>query len=152
MRRKDKKIINPVVIEQIITQSQVCRLAMVDGSSPYIVPLSFGYKGNALYFHSALKGRKIDILRNNSSVCFELDLPGDLIQGEQACKWSVKYQSVIGLGTVEFLVKTDEKRDAFCIIMDHYSDKEFQFSDEQLQTVAVFKVKILKISAKQSGY
>ncbi len=152
MRRKDKEITDPSHIEKILEQAQVCRLAMVDGSRPYIVPLSFGYASDYLYFHSALQGRKIDILRSNPEVCFEFDLVDALIENDKPCNWSVKYQSVIGFGRVEFLEDPDVKRDVFRIIMAHYSGQEFAFSDEQLRSVAMFKVRMSEISAKQSGF
>lgn len=152
MRRKDKEITDPSIIEEIIRKSDVCRLAMVDGRKPYLVPLSFGYEGNSLYFHSALEGMKIDILRSNPNVCFEFDVTGELITGQSPCKWSVQYQSVIGFGKAEFLEKPDEKRDAFRIVMEHYSDQQFDFSDEKLQVVAMFKVNITGVKGKQSGF
>lgn len=152
MRRKDKEITDSSIIDEIIRKSDVCRLAMVDGRKPYLVLLSFGYEGNSLYFHSALKGLKIDILRSNPNVCFEFDVPGELITGESPCKWSVQYQSVIGFGKAEFLEKPDEKRDAFRVIMAHYSDQQFEFSDEKQQAVAMFKVSISELKGKQSGF
>jgi uncharacterized protein len=152
MRRKDKEITDPTEIEKIIQQAQVCRLAMVDGSTPYMVPLSFGCEGDSLYFHSGHKGEKINILRANPTVCFEMDIQGNVLEDEKPCHWSVQYRSVIGFGKVIFLENPDEKRDAFCIIMKHYSDRVFEFSDEMLKSVTVLKVKIAEISAKQSGY
>ena len=152
MRRKDKEITDSSISEEIIKKSTVCRLAMVDGRKPYLVPLSFGYEANSLYFHSALKGMKIDILRTNPNVCFEFDIPGELIKGESPCKWSVQYQSIIGFGKAEFLEKPAEKRDAFRVIMAQYSDQQFEFTDEELQAVAMFKVSIAELSAKQSGF
>ena len=67
MRRKEKEIKDKKEIEQIFKEAHVCRLGMVDGKIPYIVPMNFGYRDNILYFHSALSGRKIDILKNNMS-------------------------------------------------------------------------------------
>jgi nitroimidazol reductase NimA-like FMN-containing flavoprotein (pyridoxamine 5'-phosphate oxidase superfamily) len=152
MRRKDKEITDPVEIETIIQEAQICRLAMVDGSNPYMVPLSFGAEGASLYFHSGRKGKKLDILRANPNVCFEMDLPGKVLEDEKPCKWTVQYRSVIGFGNAEFLEKPDEKRDAFRIIMAHYSERVFEFSDEMLQSIVIIKVEIAEISAKQSGY
>ncbi len=152
MRRKDKEITDPVEIENIIKEAQICRLAMVEGSKPYMVPLSFGYEGDSLYFHSGHKGMKLEILRVNPTVCFEMDLQGNLLEDEKACHWTVQYRSVIGFGKVEFLEDPDEKRDAFGIIMAHYTDRVFEFSDEMLKSVVLLKVKIAEISAKQSGY
>jgi len=152
MRRKDKEITDPVEIEKIIKEAQVCRLAMVDGNKPYVVPLSFGYEGESLFFHSGHNGRKIDILRNNPTVCFEMDLQGDILEADVPCKWTTQYRSVIGSGEVEFVENPDEKKNAFRIIMAHYSDRIFEFTDEMLKSVVILKVKIAEISAKKSGY
>ena len=63
VRRKDKEIKDKEVIESIIKRATVCRIALSENNVPYIVPLSFGYKDNCLYFHSAPEGRKIDIIK-----------------------------------------------------------------------------------------
>ncbi len=65
MRRNDSEITDRKDIDGIIRRCRVCRLAMCDGSQPYIVPLSFGYDGSFLYFHTAREGRKIDIIKRN---------------------------------------------------------------------------------------
>ena len=85
MRRKEREIVNQQDIEAIIRQSLVCRLAMTDGNSPYVVPLCFGYRDQTLYFHGAGQGKKLDILKKNSQVCFEFDLTTGLKPGKSAC-------------------------------------------------------------------
>ena len=67
MRRKDREINDKFAIESIIRKASVCRLAMVDGNRPYIVPLCFGYQGDALYFHSANVGKKLDRANKRST-------------------------------------------------------------------------------------
>jgi uncharacterized protein len=47
-----------VKIEALIKNSIVCRLGINHGKTPYVVPLSFGYRDNTLYFHSRSKGIK----------------------------------------------------------------------------------------------
>ena len=71
MRRQEREISDRAAIDAIIRACQVCRLGMVDGDLPYIVPMSFGYDGRALYFHCATQGRKLDVLRRRPRVCFE---------------------------------------------------------------------------------
>ena len=72
MRRKDREIEDRAELESIIGAAMVCRLAMSEDDRPYIVPLCFGYKDGNLYFHSAEEGKKLEILRVNSSICFEI--------------------------------------------------------------------------------
>ena len=152
MRRKDKEISDASGIIAIIKKATVCRLGMVNGAKPYIVPLSFGYQDNVLYFHGALKGQKIDFIKENPNVCFEFDIAAEALSDDGACDWSMKFQSVIGYGTAAFIEDLDEKRQALGIIMAQYSDKEFEFPEKQVNATAVIKVGIKSMTGKQSGF
>jgi nitroimidazol reductase NimA-like FMN-containing flavoprotein (pyridoxamine 5'-phosphate oxidase superfamily) len=151
MRRKDKEITDPSAINAIIEKSRVCRLAMLDGHKPYIVPLCFGYRDKTLYFHSALKGHKIDLLSINPNVCFEFDRIAEPVASDQACNWSMRYQSVIGVGKAVLIDDADEKRRALAVILAQYSDKAFEFPENEVNATAVIKVEIESMTAKQSG-
>ena len=50
MRRKDKEISDPAGIDAIIKKAAVCRLGMVNGDKPYVVPLCFGLQ-DTVYNH-----------------------------------------------------------------------------------------------------
>ena len=152
MRRKDKEISDESDIKAVIKKSNVCRLGMVNGNKPYIVPLCFGYQDNTLYFHGSLQGRKIDLLRKNPNVCFEFDLVGETAESQNACDWSMKYQSVIGFGKAVFVEDLDERRKALTIIMGQYSDRIFEFPEHTLKVTAVIKVEIDSITGKSSGF
>ena len=102
MRRKDEEISDKSGVDAIIKKARVCKLGMVNGNTPYIVPLCFGYQDNSLYFHSALKGKKIDCLQNNSNICFEFDLIAEPKEAEEPCAWGMNYQSVVGFGKAAF--------------------------------------------------
>jgi hypothetical protein len=152
MRRKDKEISNKSGIETIIKNAKVCRLGMINGDKPYIVPLCFGYHYNSLYFHGAIKGLKIDLIRANPNVCFEFDKLTETIESENACDFSMKYQSVIGTGKAVFIEGLAEKRQALEIIKTQYSDKQFEFPENMLKATAVIKVEIERMTGKQSGF
>lgn len=86
MRREDRSVTELDGIEAILKECRTCHLAMVDEGKPYVVPLSYGYQLNedgtlTLYFHSAKEGRKLDILRKNNLVCFEISREGELMMG-----------------------------------------------------------------------
>ena len=152
MRRSDKEITDKSAIEAIIHKSLVCRLALSDGAKPYVVPLCFGYDDNCLYFHSAPEGRKIDMIRANSSVCFEFDANAEIVEGEEACYWGMRYQSVIGFGKAFLVEDIEEKRTALGIIMSHYSAPSLSFPEDVLRHIAVIRVEIESMTGKQSGY
>ena len=152
MRRKEKEITNSEETEQILKEALICRLGLIDGKTPYIVPMNFGYRDNSLYFHSAMTGRKIDILKKNPNLCFEIDIPGKTINSEKACNWSMSFQSIMGEGKTQFIDKETDKINALNIIMAHYSDKgEWEFNKKMMEKTLVFKVNISSISVKKSG-
>jgi len=63
MRRDDKIIANRVEIDDIINNSDVCRIAFAHNNTPYIVPVSFGYNGKSIFVHTATTGRKIEFIK-----------------------------------------------------------------------------------------
>ena len=150
MRRSDKEITDRKAIDDIISRSKVCKLAMCDNNKPYIVPLCFGFKDNVLYFHSAPQGKKIEILNKNPNVCFEFEILTQVIQSAQACKWGMKYRSVIGYGQASFITEPDLKRQAFDIIMNQYTDELFSYEEAFLNAAIVIKVEIESVTGKQS--
>ena len=151
MRRKDKQINDIAAIEDILSRATVCRLGLCDGGRPYVVPLCFGYKENALYFHCAMEGKKLEILRKNENVCFEVDIERELIKGEAACEWGMKYKSVIGFGKAVFVEDAESKRKALDIIMQNYSEGTFEYPTNALENIVVIKVEIESMTGKKSG-
>jgi nitroimidazol reductase NimA-like FMN-containing flavoprotein (pyridoxamine 5'-phosphate oxidase superfamily) len=151
MRRKENEITDRAIIESIILKSSVCRLALSENDQPYVVPLCFGYKDNALYFHSAREGKKVDMLRKNSKVCFEFDTDHEIVSSESPCKWTMNYRSVVGKGKASLIHDPEAKRQAFDIIMHHYSDKLSAYSEAGLDNSLIIKVEIDGMTGKQSG-
>ena len=152
MRRKDKEMSDKALIGSVMARSQVCRIGLCDEGLPYIVPMCFGYEGNTLYLHSAGQGRKIDILKRNSTVFFELDTDCELKKGDKPCSFTMKYRSVMGYGKATFIDDIDAKRRAFGIIMKHYDEGTFTFPDEALDKIAMIMIEIMEITGKKSGY
>ena len=152
MRRKDKEINSGAAIEDVVRKSLVCRIALSDENRPYVVPLCFGYRDNTLYFHSSPEGKKIEILAKNNNVCFEFDVDHEVVQDNKACKWSIKYRSVIGFGKASFVHDLEEKRRGLDAIMEHYSGRSFDYLEAALENTVIIKVEIETMTGKQSGY
>ena len=152
MRRSEKRIEDEPAIKAVIQQSLVCRLGLSDGYQPYVVPLSFGHEDGFLYFHAALEGRKIEMIRRNDHVCFEFDINAEIVECQEVCDWGMRYQSVIGFGKAVILDDIEEKRRALEIIMRQYSDRSFLFPEKSVARTAVIKVAIESMAGKQSGY
>ena len=149
MWRKDKEIRDIATIEDIIRKASVCRLGLCDNARPYVVPLCFGYKDKTLYFHCAREGKKLNILRKNNNICFE---DYELIKAKEACKCSIKYQSVIGFGKALLIEDVESKRNAFDIIMRNYSDGSFEYPVEAIKNTVIIRVEVESMTGKKSGY
>jgi nitroimidazol reductase NimA-like FMN-containing flavoprotein (pyridoxamine 5'-phosphate oxidase superfamily) len=151
MRREEREIKDKTEIERIIQKALVCRVALSDGGSPYVVPVCFGFKDGVIYFHSAQEGKKIEILRKNNKVCFEMDIDIKLIEGEKGCAWGIQYSSVIGYGTASFIEENEEKKKALHILLGHYSDKTYEFPEPSLNEVAVIKIRVESMTGKKAA-
>ena len=151
MRRKDKEITDKKTIEEILAGSEICRIAISDKEAPYIVPFNYGYRDNCLYFHSAPAGKKIDLLRLNNRVCFEIEYSHKIIRQELSCGWTSKYRSVIGYGTVDIIEDAGRIKDGLGIIMSHYGSEVNLYDEKNLSRMVLLQLRIDSISGKQSG-
>ena len=151
MRRKDREITDLSEIISIINDCKVIHLAMVDHGEPYLLPLNFGYTcddGTFSFFcHSAREGRKLDILRKNPAVAFEMDCRGALDEQDLACRCGYYFASVTGVGHIDFL-DGKEKCSALTAIMRHMTVREDVFTEKQACAVEVFAIRADKLSAK----
>jgi len=152
MHRKDKEITDKKLIEEILTKSEICRVAIFDNEFPYIVPFNYGYKDNTLYFHSATSGKKIDLLKKNSKVCFEITSSSEVIKGKETCDWTTKYRSVIGYGFIEIVSDEIGKKKGMDAIMVHYGRSENNvYHPKHYDNMLILKLSIQSLTGKQSG-
>jgi len=152
MLRKDKEIIDINEIERIIKKATYCRIGLVDDDEPYIIPICFGYEGNALYFHGALEGRKVELIKKNNKICFEIDTDVELTKAEGPCNFAMRYRSVIGVGKACFLESDEEKSHGLGVIVGHYTEGDFTFPKETLDKIVVVRIDIESITGRKSGY
>ncbi len=152
MRRNDKKITREDVMREILDRAEICRLALAADNMPYVVPLNFAYHNHCIYIHSAAEGKKIEYLKKNNLVCFEIEDKSTIIPGEKACDWSIKYRSVIGYGHIHVIENRKEKIEGMNIIMNKFAKTDTHEYDESLlDNMVILRIDITDISGKQSG-
>lgn len=152
MRRKDREVTEINELIKIVDQCKVCRIAMQDKAGLYIVPMNFGYtyENNqlVLFFHSAKEGRKINALKENSDICFEMDCEGSLVTDDVVCKYGYLFKSIIGNGKAVFIDDVEEKKNALSVLMKHQTGQNFSFDDKMVSSVSVFKVIVHNYTGK----
>jgi uncharacterized protein len=155
MRRKDKEIISIDERLEIIAKCKICRLGLSENNYPYIVPLNYGFSYDAgkltLYFHGAIEGKKIDIIKKNNNVCFEIDCDTKLVEGKNPCNYGYEFKSIIGFGKIFILDTKDEKINGLNYIMKQQTgkDKKYDFNENELNNVLVFKMPVDEFTGKQ---
>ena len=152
MRRQEKEITDIKEIEAIIKKAEVCRLGLAADSIPYVIPVNYGYEDNCLYIHCSKKGRKLGMIKQNNTICFEMDIDAEIKErGHSACDWTTTFRSVIGYGEAFFVEKSEQKKKALDIIMRHYSGKtSFEYRKDAIENVAIIKIVITHLSGKKS--
>jgi nitroimidazol reductase NimA-like FMN-containing flavoprotein (pyridoxamine 5'-phosphate oxidase superfamily) len=151
MRRKNQEITDKKAIEEILIKSKICRLGLIDGNVPYIVPLNYGYRDNALYFHSAPHGKKIQLIKANNRVCFEVEHGVRIIRNNTPCRWETRYRSLIGYGTMEIITNSEQKKEALDTIMYRHGKKGKNiYMEPNVGKVMILKLKIDEVHGKQS--
>ena len=150
MRRQDKEVTEPEKIAEIINKAEICHLGLVDGERAYVVPLNFGFDGRRLYLHSAREGKKIDLLKKNPNVCFEMVGQSDLAPGEQACGFTTYFSSVIGFGRARIIEDGPAKVQALDVIMAHHNGPQGGYKDKALAAMAVIVIDIEEMTGKVS--
>ena len=104
MRRKDRQVLDFKEIYEIIERCDVCRIALNNEGYPYMLPLNFGISAEneklTIYFHSALEGQKLDLIKNDNRASFEMDCNHKLEYFEERGYCTYAYESVIGRGHI----------------------------------------------------
>ncbi|OAV72042.1 putative flavin-nucleotide-binding protein [Bacteroidales bacterium Barb4] len=152
MRRKEREITDRAEIDAIVYGEKVMHLALSDNNTPFLVPLFYAYDGNSLYFHAAKAGTKIEILKRNNNVCFEIYTGFSIIEDDKACDFEARHHTVIGFGKAFFVEDENEKIAALNKIVGLFTDKKFEFPKGNLNATNVIRIDIDLIKGKKHGY
>ncbi len=152
MRRKEKEIKSRKEIEEIINKAQICTIGLCQDNVPYVVTVNFGYKDRAIYFHSAPEGRKIDMIKSNSLVGFQMYCDYSLSAQAIPCAWSTNYRSVSGQGRAIILNRLEDKISGLDILMSHYAQGPFEYDRQEIDKMVIVKISIDRMTGKKSGY
>ena len=152
MRRKDREITDRTEIDAIISAANLMHIALVDGNMPFLVPVFYAFDGSVLYFHSAQAGTKIEILKRNNNVCFEISIDQGFIESDEPCDFEAKHRTVIGSGKAVFIEDEAEKIKALDLIVAHFSPKKFAYPQANLDRTAVIRIDIASIKGKKHGF
>ena len=153
MTKRERQITDPNQIKAILDTAQVLNLGLAVNNMPYVVPMNYGYTQEdgrlILYLHSALRGKKIDMLRANPKVFFELCCDLKPFESKLPCQYGLAYSSVMGRGTATVVEDVEEKKRAMSLLMKTQTGKDFTFEDRLVSIVAVIRIDVSEYTAKE---
>ena len=121
LTRREFEVTDINEITEILDKSLVVHIGMIDGDEPYVVPLNYGYTMEAgklaLYVHGAPEGRKIDVMRANPKVFFEMNCDVQPFEGNLACQYGTSYACLMGKGSATVLEDIEEKKKGLSVLM-----------------------------------
>lgn len=138
-------------IDKIIHEAEICHLSCCLDGQPYLIPVSFGYDGEAVYIHTGRVGKKIGFFEGNPRVCLsfvsQVEIRPDQ---EEACEWSFAFSSVIAEGSISEISDLEGKTSALNQVMSHYSGREWDFPEKVLGGTRIWKIVLEDPTAKIS--
>lgn len=152
MTRRERQVTDINEIIKILDNSKVLHLGLVDGDEPYVVPMNYGYTYEneklTIWLHCARQGRKLDIMKVNPKVFFEMEYGITPFEGEVACKYGITYSSIMGRGVATIIEDVETKKIALSSLMKTQTGKDFEFEDRMAEVVGVVKIDVLEFTAK----
>ena len=149
---REKLVTDMDEIVKILDNSKVVHVGMIDGDEPYVVPMNYGYTLEdgklTLWLHCAKRGRKLDVLRANNKVFFEMECGIQPFDGDIACRYGISYSSIMGRGTAEIVEDVEVKKAALSHLMKAQTGMDFEFEDKMTTIVSIIKIDTIEFTAK----
>ena len=152
MTKRELQITDENQIRAILDTAKVLHLGLCVDNEPYVVPMNYGYAMEngelKLYLHCATRGKKLDMIRVNPKVFFELDCDWVPFEGEKPCQYGLAYSSVMGRGTAVIVEDVEEKIRAMKFLMKTQTSKDFEFNEKLVSIVTVIRIDVAEYTAK----
>ena len=152
MTKRERQVTDEGQIQAILDAGKVLYLGLAVDNEPYVVPMNYGYTREdgklVMYLHSAVRGKKLDMIRANSRVFFEISTDLLPFEGEKPCQYGLAYSSVMGRGTATIVEDVEEKMKAMSVLMKTQTGKDFTFNEKLVSIVAVIRIDVEEYTAK----
>jgi uncharacterized protein len=111
-------------MERILQSEAIGHLAMTADGELYLVPLNYTYLDGKILFHCALQGRKLDLMRRNPNVCFEVSRQEGLPAEHAGDPCDTPFESVICWGRARIIDDLAEREAILNAFQARYSTPE----------------------------
>lgn len=145
MRRTEREILDPEFMHQVLHGAQEIYIAINSDDAPYVLPVNYVFYNGGIYFHCALEGRKLELLRADDRVGFSTAVD---IKVENT---TTRYRSICGSGTAEFVTDPTLKNEVLKAFAARYKAPcIFPVSEQKFAHTGVVCIHIEKLTGKYS--
>jgi len=144
----DRELTNPQEILEILKNGKFATISMCRNNESYIVTLSYGYDvaENALYFHCAPQGLKLDFLSANSQVCATVIEDGGYV--ETKCEHN--FRSVVFWGKMHLVTDLEQKKHGMEVLLRHLEPDNLVVSEKLSKSENYYpRMEVLKLEITQ---
>ena len=152
VREPQRAIYDRDTVNHVLDEAFLCHVGFVADSQPYVIPTSYGRKGDTLYIHGSIASRMLRNLDQGVPVCITVTLLDGLVLARSVFNHSMNYRSVVILGTATLVDDPAEKLAALRALSEHIIpgrwDDARQPNEKELKQTSVLRLPINEFSAK----
>ena len=145
MRRTEREITDVDFMHQVLNDAQEIYIAMNAEGAPYVLPVNHVFHDGCIFFHCALEGRKLDLLKADSRIAFStaVDIAVD--------KTTTRYRSVCGTGIAELVDDPERKNEILKVIAARFKAPcVFPVSPQKFAITGMVCIRIATLTGKYS--
>src|SRR5579864_7705185 len=137
---------------QILDEGFICHVGFVADGQPFVIPTGYGRSGDNLYIHGSAASRILRRIDEGITVCVTVTLLDGLVLARSIFNHSMKYRSVMILGTAVAVNEAKEKIEALRLLSEHILPGRWvesrQPNEKELKATLVMRLPIEEFSAK----
>jgi nitroimidazol reductase NimA-like FMN-containing flavoprotein (pyridoxamine 5'-phosphate oxidase superfamily) len=160
MRQKNSECTDTKKITSFLETAKTGYLGLADGAMPYVIPLNFVWLNDAIYFHGASEGRKINIIEENANACFTVSEDQGTLTDPVPAKTDTAFMSVMIFGMAEKVQDLEEATEAMQKMLDKYVPGYYdqplarthveKYRSSLGSKTAIYKIKTVELTAKEN--
>jgi hypothetical protein len=152
VREADRAVYDREAAYRILDEGFLCHVGFVADGQPFVIPTSYGRKGDSLYVHGSAASRMLRHLREGVPVCITVTLLDGLVLARSIFNHSMNYRSLVVLGKAALVENPEEKIAALHALSEHilpgrWADSR-QPNERELKATSILRVPIEEFSAK----
>jgi len=154
MRRKDREITTREEMIEVFQKADACRVAFAVDNIPYIVCMNYGFEWEGefpiLYFHCAHEGKKLEQMKANPYVCFQIDTDHELKYIEEKVHCTMDYSSLVGMGYLELVSDEEGRKRGLDLLMEHHGHPlPPEYPEGSMKRTTVLRLRVTEVTGKK---